>query len=400
MMGYVSARRRADEFAAAIDGTKSSSAAQDTRAFLAIVQQLRNLEQPCPRADFSADLRTRLMVAAPTALALADPDRDRRVVTLTPFDPRTARRRRVVSATAAACIVVGSGVGVAAASQSALPGDTLYPFKRGIEQFQVSTAGSASDRGGQYLDNAGIRLTEIETLALTRPDDRATPTLIDKTLEDFTDAADAGSDELIDAYSTEDSSTSIVELRQFTGESADRLDDLLRSLPVALRDDLLTAADDLTKVDAAARQLCPDCSSLPPLQLSAQMMAVRDDVESLGTSQVQKPAVSTSPTSGETPAPRPSTETPAQTPRAQSPTTISAPALPSGSSNPSPSTTGPTQPQPTSAPGVTSAVPPLPQSDDSVDTSAPSVPLPSELVVNAPTVPLVSDATGGSSLLP
>ncbi len=130
MRGYVSARRRAEEFAAAVDGD-SPPAGADVDAFLQIVLRLREVEQPTPADDFAADLRTRLMAAAPSALAVQVPDSAGGAVRETLFDPRAARRRRAVSLTAISCIVLGTGGGVAAASESALPGDPLYPVKRG-----------------------------------------------------------------------------------------------------------------------------------------------------------------------------------------------------------------------------------------------------------------------------
>lgn len=300
MMGYVSARRRAEDFAAVIDGSTPLDPHADMRAFLAIVEQLRGLEQPRLRDDFSADLRSQLMTEAPTALTTAEPDSDRTLVPSAPFDPSTSRRRRAASVAAVVCVTLGSGAGVAAASQSALPGDTLYPLKRGLERIQVATAGSSLDRGEQYLDNAGTRLSEVETLVLTRIDDQTTPTLIDKALEDFTDAADAGSGELVESYQTDQDETGIVVLREFTDVSAARLDDLLRSLPPELRDDVVAAAQDLATLDAAALQLCPTCGALAPLQLSLAM-TTGDQVEGLSAQQIRRPdSLDTS----KTPAPR------------------------------------------------------------------------------------------------
>nr|MBA2775033.1 hypothetical protein [Nocardioidaceae bacterium] len=193
MRGIVSTRRRADEFEAGVEtGTVSSGAPPQTQALVDLVQQIRAVDTIQPREDFTADLRTRLLAAAPEFLTLDE---------LTPApapvvvgDRRTTPARRALSAAAAACIVVGGGGAVAAASQTALPGESLYPVKRGIERLEVSTAGSSAGRGQEYLEQAENRLSEIEQLALTQPDDYETPLLMHRALDDFSTAAKDGGD--------------------------------------------------------------------------------------------------------------------------------------------------------------------------------------------------------------
>ncbi|MFC7468833.1 DUF5667 domain-containing protein [Actinomadura keratinilytica] len=53
---------------------------------------------------------------------------------------------------------------MAAASSDALPGDSLYGLKRGMEDIKLGMAGDAADRGGIYLDHASTRLSEARRL--------------------------------------------------------------------------------------------------------------------------------------------------------------------------------------------------------------------------------------------
>ncbi|GAA2076838.1 DUF5667 domain-containing protein [Streptomyces albiaxialis] len=54
--------------------------------------------------------------------------------------------------------------GMAAASTDALPGDTLYGLKRGMEDLQLDLAGDDADKGSVFLDHASTRLQEARRL--------------------------------------------------------------------------------------------------------------------------------------------------------------------------------------------------------------------------------------------
>ena len=135
------------------------------------------------RPEFADALRERLMLEAPERLAeLAASTASDSGRTL---GSTTRRRVRVARIAAVTCLVVGVTGGVAAASQSALPGDPLYGVKRGIERAQVSFAGSDATEGQRLVNQASTRLDEISDLALSRPDDAETTRLIEQTLADF-----------------------------------------------------------------------------------------------------------------------------------------------------------------------------------------------------------------------
>jgi hypothetical protein len=81
--------------------------------------------------------------------------------------PRTWQFGRVLRYVAAACLMVILVVaGTARASASSLPGDTLYPVKRAIEDARLAFA-SSGGAAGLHVEFAGRRLDEFQKL-LTR----------------------------------------------------------------------------------------------------------------------------------------------------------------------------------------------------------------------------------------
>jgi hypothetical protein len=264
----MSTRRRAQEFADLVDGVRSPDDASDAaREFFAIVARLRDVEAPQMRPEFAVALRERLMAAAPTALAELPSAREisgkeTRVVV---DDTWRTRGLKIATTTALVCATVG---GVAAASQSALPGDPLYQVKRGLEWVQVTTAGSDEARGNVLLDQATERLAEAERLAISRPDDPRTSSLISGALNDFEQQATDGSDTLVDDYRSDGDPASIVTVREFADDSSTQLDDLGGLVPPDVQGDVVDAADVLTDIDSHARDICPTCSALAPLDLS------------------------------------------------------------------------------------------------------------------------------------
>lgn len=61
-------------------------------------------------------------------------------------------------------VAAGAFGGVAAASSDALPGDSLYPLKRGMEDINLGMADGDADRGEAYLDQASTRLSEARLM--------------------------------------------------------------------------------------------------------------------------------------------------------------------------------------------------------------------------------------------
>jgi hypothetical protein len=277
----MSTRRRAEEFAEVVDGARApDSASAEALEFYALVAQLRDIESPAMRPEFAADLRSRLMTAAPAALAELPPVREvsGKETRFADDDGWRVRGLRVAVTTLLVC---GTAGGVAAASQSALPGDPLYQVKRGIEWIQVATAGSDEDRGDVLLNQATERLAEAERLAISRPDDPRTSSLIGGALDDFEQEAADGANALVDDYRADGDAASIVEVRQFADESAARLDDLGRLVPPDAQGDVVDAAGVLTQIDSQAREACEICSALEPLQLSSGLIQLAASTQSV-----------------------------------------------------------------------------------------------------------------------
>lgn len=85
---------------------------------------------------------------------------------------RAARRpRRAVVASLVGAMLVGSSTGALAASDESMPGDALYPIKRGSEQARLFAAAPFSAVGSVHLDIARTRLQEAEAVASSRPAD-------------------------------------------------------------------------------------------------------------------------------------------------------------------------------------------------------------------------------------
>ncbi|MFY9913511.1 MAG: DUF5667 domain-containing protein [Nocardioidaceae bacterium] len=379
MMPLAGARRRAEEFARAVDGP-TRTVADEHRVFLELVAQLRSVDGPSMRPEFATDLRSRLLHAAPEALA--EPTRAHgRDAALVRFPGSPRRRTATVAATA--CLIVATGVGVAAASQSALPGDALYPLKRGIEQAELHFAGSQAARGGEYLDQASTRLSEVTELSLAHADDPTTPALVTKALTDFIQESNAGGDALLSAYTDDRSAESIARLREFTAESARQLEALTNDVPSDADQALADAANTLTHLDQQAQAACPQCSSLPSLQLSAALSdlqhASSGSTDGYGSSGglVASPGVKGGST-GRNPS--------ATTGTAEGPVTIpdvSADLDPSAGATPS-------DPQSTTTPTQGGPLPSLP-SVPTGQTSAPSLPVPTiSISIPLPTLPNIT----------
>ncbi len=403
MMQLAGARRRADEFARAVDGPAARSVADEHRVFLDLVEQLRATDGPMMRPEFATDLRARLLDAAPAALAETTHDRGRDA-TLVRFP--VSPRRRTASAAAAACLVVASGVGVAAASQSALPGDALYPLKRGIERAELRFAGSAAARGGEYLDQASTRLSEATDLSRGHSGDPTTPALVIKTLTDFIQESNAGGDALLSAYNEDHSAGSIARLRDFTAQSARELEALTNAVPEDAAQVLADAASTVSRIDQQAEAACPQCSSLPSLQLSSVLNSLQhhsDGSATGGGSSTDGLAAPPGATRGSTgsgaPSATGSTNRPVPIPNASAdldPSIGGATSAPQSPTKPPPGGTLSTLSTLPSLPSGQTNLPPLP-----LPTIALPLPtLPTITIVSIPLPPLLGQATAPPDELP
>lgn len=79
--------------------------------------------------------------------------------------PRSRLTKGLAAGGLSVGVAAGAFGGVAAASSNALPGDSLYGLKRGIEDFKLNYLTDGDDARGQtYLDQASIRLSEARRL--------------------------------------------------------------------------------------------------------------------------------------------------------------------------------------------------------------------------------------------
>ena len=82
-----------------------------------------------PRPEFATELRQRLMSEAATSLQKDN-------ILALPVRKKSSRDRRI-ALVASSLVLVGGTAGMAAAAQNALPGEALYPIKRGLEKVQT-----------------------------------------------------------------------------------------------------------------------------------------------------------------------------------------------------------------------------------------------------------------------
>lgn len=255
-------RKRAGEFDQLLScssHTPATTTAAPYGDLLRVVDILHSAPAPALRAGFSADLRARLMEAAAVALAPDTPEQSaaRRATALR----HTPRERRIVAAVGGFAIVSATA-SMALAAQSALPGDSLYPLKRAMENAEAGVQRDADGKGTALLDNASGRLDEVN--ALSRSGDDAQ--VIATTLEDFVTQASEASDLLLSDYASTGHASSIEELRSFTADSMGTLTRLQDLIPDDARHSLIEAAQAINAIDVQAQGLCPACTDLPIIE--------------------------------------------------------------------------------------------------------------------------------------
>ncbi|MFH9176027.1 DUF5667 domain-containing protein [Streptomyces albogriseolus] len=196
MIANVSAHRRANAFAQALEeqsdrgtaaerteGPAPAAAAAETEQaqLLTLASGLSALPRPeldpevkvVQRAQLVAAFEAMLQegTAAGEATDRAVPgQRSRRAKGAHRATPlgRLRPRSRLAKGLTAGGLTVGVAAGalggVAAASSDALPGDSLYGLKRGIEDVKLTFADGDDERGRVYLDHASTRLNEARRL--------------------------------------------------------------------------------------------------------------------------------------------------------------------------------------------------------------------------------------------
>ncbi|GGT30826.1 DUF5667 domain-containing protein [Streptomyces purpureus] len=188
MIANVSAHRRANAFAQSLeDRTPQGTAAEQTDAaaqqaeptrLLALATGLGELPKPEMDPEVKVVQRAQLVAAMEAMLAeggasagptvpeqrTAGARGAHRASPLRKLRPRSRWSKGLAAGGLTVGVAAGAFSGVAAASSDALPGDSLYPLKRGMEDIKLGMADDDADRGGIYLNQASTRLSEARRL--------------------------------------------------------------------------------------------------------------------------------------------------------------------------------------------------------------------------------------------
>ncbi|MFF7182927.1 DUF5667 domain-containing protein [Streptomyces sp. NPDC008121] len=188
MIANVSAHRRANAFAHALeDQASEGAAAEQPEATAEPAEQGRLLalanglgELPRPKMDPEVKVVQRAQLVAAMEAMLAEgsaaagptvPEQRtssgrgaHRASPLRKLRPRSRWSKGIAAGGLTVGVAAGAFSGVAAASSDALPGDSLYGLKRGMEDIKLGMADDDADRGGIYLDQASTRLSEARRL--------------------------------------------------------------------------------------------------------------------------------------------------------------------------------------------------------------------------------------------
>ncbi|CAL9537553.1 hypothetical protein SUDANB176_04179 [Streptomyces sp. enrichment culture] len=297
MIANVSAHRRANAFAQALEeqsdrGTAAEqsegsapapAAAESERArLLTLASGLGALPRPELDPEVKAVQRAQLVAAFEAMLqegTAAGEATDRPVPEQRSRRPRGAHRAtplgglrprsRLAKGLTAGGLSVGVAAGalggVAAASSDALPGDSLYGLKRGIEDVKLGLADGDAERGRIHLDHASTRLGEARRLmerGRSGPLDHESLGEIRRALSGMRHDASEGHRLLLEAYERDpDSLSPMRELSSFSRSHRETWGTLRDRLPVQLGD----VSEQVSSVmDAIEQDVAPLQSLLPP----------------------------------------------------------------------------------------------------------------------------------------
>jgi hypothetical protein len=324
VIGQATAHRRANAFAQALEdaavqedtaaagrqqGTHGSHAAArhadpEQGALLALAASLG--EQPRPVLDPERKTVQRAQLIAAMEQALADgsfpvtarvPEQrgdghgSHRLRRLT---PRSRLSRRLAAGGLTVGVAAGAFGGVAAASTNALPGDTLYGLKRGMEDLKLDMASGDTSRGKVYLDMASTRLQEARRLMDRGRGghlDNESMAEVRKALSGMHQEATEGHRLLSQAYEEDGSLQPIETLNSFAAAHRQGWRDLRGKLPSQLTD----VSDQVSSVfDAIDEEVAPLQGLLPKPHKSG---SGHDDAPSSSSGPSGGPSGATTPSS-------------------------------------------------------------------------------------------------------
>lgn len=287
MIANVSAHRRANAFAQALEEQSPQGAAAvqpeepatqaDHGALLALANGLGEL--PSPQFDPEVKVVQRAQLVAAMEAMFAEggegsaatsptvpeqrPRGAHRASPLRKLRPRSRWAKGLTAGGLTVGVAAGAFGGVAAASSDALPGDSLYGLKRGMEDIQRSMADSDTDRGEAFLDQASTRLSEARRLMERGRSghlDHESLGEIRRALSGMSHDASEGHRLLHAAYEREGTLGPIQALDSFSRSHRDSWSSLRDRLPVQLTD----VGDKVSSVLAAIDEEVAPLESLLP----------------------------------------------------------------------------------------------------------------------------------------
>ncbi|MFB7914830.1 DUF5667 domain-containing protein [Streptomyces sp. NPDC056061] len=283
MIANVSAHRRANAFAQALEESPPRAAAAQPEAsaepaghgpLLALANGLGELPRPELDPEVKVVQRAQLVAAMEAMLAEGSasagptvPEQrtkgSHRASPLRKLRPRSRWTKGLAAGGLTVGVAAGAFGGVAAASSDALPGDSLYGLKRGMEDIHRGMASGDADRGEVYLDQASTRLSEARRLmerARSGHLDHEQLGEIRRTLNGMTHDATEGHRLLRSAYQRDGAIGPIQTLESFSRSHRDSWSSLRERLPLQLTD----IGDEVSSVfDAIDEDVEPLQSLLP-----------------------------------------------------------------------------------------------------------------------------------------
>ncbi|WP_447038138.1 DUF5667 domain-containing protein [Streptomyces sp. DSM 118878] len=273
MIANVSAHRRANAFAQALDehsdqrpaaeqsedsaSTPAAEESPETTAasagpteqgrMLALTEGLDALPKPVFDPEVKVVQRAQLVAAMEAMLldgsAAVPEQRSRkgahRAGPLNRLRPRSRLSKGIAAGGLTVGVAAGAFGGIAAASSDALPGDSLYGLKRGMEDLKLGLADDGADRGEIYLDQASTRLNEAHRLmerGRSGPLDHESIGEIRRALTGMQHDASEGHRLLHQAFERDGSLDPMQALSAFSRSHRESWSDLQGRLPVQLGD--------------------------------------------------------------------------------------------------------------------------------------------------------------------
>ncbi|MCX4787509.1 MULTISPECIES: DUF5667 domain-containing protein [unclassified Streptomyces] len=284
MIANVSAHRRADAFAQALEeqSLRGAAAVQpeepaepaDHGPLLALANGLGELPRPELDPEVKVVQRAQLVAAMEAMFAEGGestgptvPEQRtkgaHRASPLRKLRPRSRWAKGLAAGGLTVGVAAGAFGGVAAASSDALPGDSLYGLKRGMEDIHLTMASGDADRGEVYLDQASTRLSEARRLmerARSGDLDHEQLGEVRRTLNGMTHDATEGHRLLHAAYQRDGAIGPIQTLESFSRSHRNSWSSLRDRLPVQLTD----VGDQVNSVFAAIDEEVEPLQSLLP----------------------------------------------------------------------------------------------------------------------------------------